>query len=138
MRAIRFRPFVSFVGILALALVAGCASSEVVPATQHPVSQPESVQIYQNPPRKYEILGQILDEVPQGELWDAYGNANAVFDRLKAKAAKLGANGLLLTVDRSQYVALAGAGYNGTQYNIPMRDNPRTAVVLAIYVIEAK
>jgi len=135
MRSITLPTFGKLIGILALAFAAGCGS-EIVPATQHPVNQPQNVQIYQDAPKKYEILGQVEDVIPVGYTWDANGNANEEFDRLKAKAAQLGANGVLLTIDRSLYDVQAGAGYYGTQYEVAIRNNPKTAVAIAIYVIE--
>ena len=69
--------------------------------------------------------------------FDERGDANLGFDRLKAAAAKLGANGLLLPPEGIEGTdARATVGYHGTFYQVPLRSKPRTAMAEAIYVIE--
>jgi hypothetical protein len=74
-----------------------------------------------------------------GEVrWDARGDANAGFEQLKAQAANKGANGVLLVADPGESDIAVTAGYMGTFYQVPVKENPRTAVAQAIYVIEEK
>lgn len=116
------------------AAVAGCAS-EVVPATYHAPSNPADVHIYEKAPKKYESLGEI--SIPVVGKWDAQGDANNGFDRLRQQAAARGANGILLDPDEVHADYDVVAGDRGTFYHVPMRDTPtRTAVAEAIYVLE--
>lgn len=120
-------------------MVAGCASSEVVPASgPRSAIQPSLVKIYQTAPKKYEKHG--LVEVPvTGEVrWSEKGDATPGFERLKTQAANKGANGILLTIDKKDFTIAVTASHNGTFYQVPIRENPRTAVAEAIYVIEEK
>lgn len=125
-------------GLVLAGLIAGCAP-EVVPASgPRPALSPSVVKIYQTAPRKYEKHG--LVEVPvTGEVrWDANGSATAGFERLKAQAANKGANGILLTIEPKDFTVMVTASHNGTFYQVPVRENPRTAVAEAIFVIEEK
>jgi len=123
---------------IALLLVCGCSSPEVVPSSgNRPPTRPENVKIYAKQPRKYERLGVVSVPVTPEVRFDERGDANLGFDRLKAAAAARGATGLLLSkegVEGSD--ALATVGYHGTFYQVPVKSNPRTAMGEAIYVIE--
>ncbi len=128
--------FVS-VGAACLLILASCSSNHVVPTTGvHMPTSPDQVKIYQNPPAKYEILATLGLVITPDLQWDAYGNADAAFDRMKEAAASYGANGLLVdpkTLGGDVYVA---AGYHGTIYTVPVRHNPNTAINQAIFVLK--
>jgi hypothetical protein len=123
---------------LLLLLVCGCASHEVVPTSgPRTATRAEDVKIYQKHPKKYERLGTVSVAVTPEVQFDERGDANVGFDRLKAKAAALGANGLLLALDGVEGSnMLATVGYHGTFYQVPLRTNPRTAMAQAIYVLD--
>ena len=127
----------NFVLILAAGLLflASCAS-QVVPTQPHAATTLDQVKIYQNTPKKYEFLGTVSLVIPPSMSWDQNGNANDGFNQLKQQAAALGANGLLLVQDAPSATYSVKAGYGGTFYNVPMRDNPKTAVARAIFVVE--
>lgn len=119
------------------AMVAGCASHEVVPSTgPRKPTMAAAVRLYQKYPKRYEELGMVTLAVAPDMKWDANGDATAGFDALKAKAAALGANGLLLTVDAASYEYKVTAGCQGEFYQVPMRREPKTAVAQAIFVLE--
>lgn len=124
-------------GVVA-AVVAGCAKAEVVPSTgPKSPTRPDEVVFYQKPPKKkYEVLGTVEVTRGEGAQWDKQGDATKGFDQLKAKAAALGANGLLLEAEKGTYEMWATAGYNGTFYQIPVRgkSGDATAIATAIYV----
>jgi hypothetical protein len=123
-------------GLLASFLLYGCAGPRVMPARSHAPSDPAAVMLYQQPPpKKYEVLGKV--EVTENLKWQDNGDVTAVVDELKDKAARLGANGLLLTIDPSAEpdARLVGGNYQGTLYRFPFRDLPfRTAYARAIHV----
>src|SRR5262245_29125404 len=125
------------VGLVMASLIAGCASSEVVPASgPRAAVQPSVVKIYQTPPKKYEKHGLVEVSVTGEVSWSEKGDATAGFERLKAQAANKGANGILLSIDKKDFTIAVTAAHNGTFYQVPIRENPRTAVAEAIYVIE--
>jgi hypothetical protein len=125
------------VGVVA-AILTGCAKSEVVPSTgPHSPTTPDKVTIYQKPPKlKYEKLGTVEATRSEGAKWDEHGDASKGFDALKAKAAAMGANGLLLEAPKGTYDIWVTAGYNGTFHQVPVRNKSGepTAIAEAIYV----
>lgn len=76
-------------------LLSACASSHMVTGTPRPPIDPAQVRIYYGPPPGgYEEIA--LLETRSGAL--TYGEQNkndAILDKLRAEAAKLGANGVL-------------------------------------------
>ena len=129
---------------LAFLALAGCSGPEVVPATKHAAVSPETVDIYATPPSKYEDLGTIYYTSPVSQK-DQF-NADPIIDDLKAKAAALGANGLLLTwplPKGSNDVAtnpidsvLVGANYHGKWYHLILDlETHRKIQAKAIYMI---
>jgi hypothetical protein len=124
--------------VTAMVLVAaGCATKpEIVESSgPRPAAPPEQVKIYPRPPLRYERLGVVTVPATRDTPWDARGNADAGFDRLKEEAARRGANGLLLVVDRPEYYGRVLAGYHDTFYEVPYRLKPeKAAVAEAIYV----
>jgi hypothetical protein len=134
-RAITPSLVVVFFGMV---IVAGGCSPEVVPSSgPRSPTNPASVEIYPKEPKKYEKLGVV--EVPVGGdvRWDEKGEATAGFERLKAGAAAVGANGILLNPPPAPGMASVLAGYKGTFYQVPVRPgNPKAVAVQAIYVID--
>jgi hypothetical protein len=99
--------------LLVAGLLAGCASSSsrlIAPA--RPAINPAEVQIYHAPPRHYQEIA-VLDATSWARLFHgtAQGEAEAI-QRLKEEAAKVGANGVLLTLvgDRSSGALGVGVG----------------------------
>jgi hypothetical protein len=129
---------VSFAAPLAVALgaliVAGC-SSHVVPSTgPKPPTDPSQVVLYDKEPSKYEQIGRV--EVPVGGdvRFDERGDASPGFEKLKAAAAAVGANGLLFQTTSGETLKVL-AGYRGTFHSVPIREGkPNYAVAQAIYV----
>src|SRR5213083_2989370 len=103
-----------------LFVAAGCqAKPEIIPSSgPRAAVPPDQVKIYQKPPLRYERLGVVSVAATRESPWDARGNADAGFDRLKEEAAQRGANGLLLVVDREQYYGRVLAGYHDTFYEV--------------------
>jgi hypothetical protein len=125
--------------VLALiAMAAGCASEpKVVPSSgPRPATSAQLVKFYQKAPQRYEMLGKITVTREEGAKWDQRGDANAAFENARAKAAALGANGLLLAANKGEYDALATAGHHGTFYQVPIKGRPPVGMFQAIYVLE--
>jgi hypothetical protein len=80
----------------ALALAA-CATSHVMIGQARPPITPEEVQIYSQPPTvPYEEIARLQTSSSGSFSFTAQGKTDAVIQRLKTEAAKLGANGVLL------------------------------------------
>ena len=121
---------------LLLLVSAGCGHT-VVPSTgPHQAVSAQNVKIYGDHPKKYELLGRVELPMTGQPAWNELGDANSTFDELKAKAAALGANGLLLKVDPASYDQEALAGYHKVFFRIAIRNDPRAAIADAIFVIK--
>jgi uncharacterized membrane protein YgcG len=113
----------SVFGLLAAGLLAACASSSsrlVAPA--RPAIDPAEVRIYRTPPRHYQEIA-VLDATSGAKFYHGtpQGEAEAL-QRLKEEAAKVGANGVLVTLlgDRSSGtlgVGVAGGGVSSGRGN---------------------
>jgi hypothetical protein len=120
-----------------LLLISGCASHEVVPSSgPRKPTTPQQVKLYQKFPKKYEQLATVSVAITPEMKLDERGDATPAYEALKAKAAALGANGLLLYVEPTGQEYLVTAGYQGTYYRVPVRMNPKTAFGQAIYVLQ--
>jgi hypothetical protein len=122
--------------LMAAALFSVCSCGpQVVPSSgPRPPLSADAVKIYENKPHKYEELGKITLEITPDLGWDQHANADKAFDIMKAKAAALGANGLLLDVDPGGPYIKTEAGYHGTFYHFPMQGKIVTNE--AIFVLE--
>jgi hypothetical protein len=95
-------------------LVAGCAStSQTIVGRVRPPIDPGDVEIFTSPPRYYEEIA-LLDASSAGGFGRASeaGTDEAIY-RMKEAAAKLGANGVLLTGMGEQYGGSLGIGIGG-------------------------
>jgi hypothetical protein len=82
--------------VVALGLAA-CATSHVMIGQARPPISPEEVQIYTRPPTvPYEEIARLQTSSSGSFSFTAQRKTDAVINRLKAEAAKLGANGVLL------------------------------------------
>jgi hypothetical protein len=124
-----------------LALASGCASKPEVVASSGPrkATTPDQVKIYQKAPKKYEALGTVTVAPSDRVRWDERGNADEGFEQFKSQVAARGANGLLLEApEGSGARRRILAAYKGEYYQVPVRDEPRSAVAQAIWVLEEK
>jgi hypothetical protein len=129
----------SAIALALLFVAAGCQTkSEIVPSSgPRAATSSDEVKIYAKPPLRYERLGVVSVQATREYPWDDRGNADEGFERLKAEAAKRGANGLLLVVDRDQFYGRVLVGYKDTFYEVPYRLKPeKAAVAEAIYVLK--
>jgi hypothetical protein len=79
-----------------LVLLGGCASgSSIAVGAAHPPIRASQVQLFVDPPGAYETVGLVKAE--SGVGMSDQDSINYALAELKAQAAKLGANGVLLT-----------------------------------------
>jgi hypothetical protein len=104
----------STVALVMVLLLVGCASSShrlIAPA--RPPINPQEVRIYNSPPRYYQEIA-IVDATSGGTLFHGTprGESEAL-QRLQSEAAKLGANGVLLTIVGDRSSGAIGVGVGG-------------------------
>ena len=82
--------------VTTLAFLGGCATGSVtVTGTPRDPIAVTDVHVYAEPPADYEVIA-LLESAPSS-AWTDQGRQDGAVADLKEKAAKLGANGLLLT-----------------------------------------
>jgi hypothetical protein len=86
----------TFAAFLTFATMSGCVTSHVMVGQARPPISPDLVQIYLHPPANKYVEIALLDTSSKGAFASsAQGKTDAVMERLKGEAAKLGANGIL-------------------------------------------
>jgi hypothetical protein len=102
----------------AVILMAACApSSHVLVGTARPPISPTMVQVYSTPPPRFQEIAVL--NASSKSLFNAGGQrtTDKVVERLKAEAAQLGANGIILEgFDQSQSGSL-GTGVGSDSYS---------------------
>ena len=102
--------------LTACAAAACATSSHVLVGTARPPISPEGVRVYYRPPPKYEEIATI-SATSQGSLaLTSQQNMDKAVARLKAEAAKVGANGVLLQGVQDVQSGSIGAGGGGASY----------------------
>lgn len=123
--------------LLLLALVAlaiaACASGSVLVTgkTRAPIA-PEQVTIYLDPPKEFEVIGLVNASSKGG--WTEQGSLNYAIEELKRRAAKLGANGVLLVHSGETTKTIIGGQGTGYPYAVPV--TAKTVQGRAIFVKE--
>ena len=84
----------AFAGALGLT---ACVTSHVIVGKVRPPISPDEVHLYLHPPAtKYEEIALLESSSKHSFSFTAQGKTDAVIERMKKDAAKLGANGILL------------------------------------------
>jgi hypothetical protein len=97
--------------VVAILILAGCASSHVLVGTVRPPISPDQVKIYLHPPEKYEEVA-IIDASSRGSpAFTDQQKMDKAIARLREEAAKLGANGILLEGTADQQAGAVGSGF---------------------------
>ena len=116
---------------LLVLFVAGCASgSTIVTGAKRPPIDPNQVKLYLQPPSNYEVIGIVNASSDAG--WTEQGSQDYAVQELKNQAAKLGANGVLLTTTGEKTSTVVGGYGTGYFYAIPV--TAKTVSGQAIYV----
>ena len=100
-----------FVVLAVTLLVTGCASGSalVTGAARAPID-PASVRIYTTPPTQFEEIA--IVKAASGSGWTQQGDVDYAVAELKEQAAKVGANGVLLTSTGTQ-IGVVGVPVGG-------------------------
>jgi hypothetical protein len=98
-----------------LALAACASSSHVMLGPQRPPISPDQVKVYFEPPPNYERIA-TLDASSGAMSFSDQGKTDKAMESLKAEAAKLGANGILLQGVVKQQSGSIGLGVGGASF----------------------
>jgi hypothetical protein len=109
-------------GLVAMVLaLSACAapSSHVLTGTARAPIPPDQVRIYSQPPPMFEEVAIVNASSDSGVGHNAGGQAaiDLAIDRLKAEAAKLGANGVILQGVSDRQTGAIGTGVGSTSYS---------------------
>jgi opacity protein-like surface antigen len=123
---------------LCAAVLAGCASSAVVVGQVRPAISPTQVKLYLNPPKKFEQVALLESSSKSSWAVSDQGKTDVVIQRLKEEAAKIGANGILLSGLGSQSAGSVGtASFNSnTALGVSAGIFHKSGNGIAIYVME--
>ena len=103
--------------VLTACAAAACAtSSHVLIGTARPPTSPESVRVYYRPPPKYEEIATISASSQGSLALTSQQNMDKAIERMKAEAAKVGANGILLQSVQDTQGSSIGVGGGSTSY----------------------
>ncbi|MEQ8428471.1 MAG: hypothetical protein RLT87_06225 [Gammaproteobacteria bacterium] len=113
--------------------LSGCfaTGSAIVTGNVRPATDPATVKLYLEPPKEYETIG--LVEASNELGWNDQELTDGAIAELKNQAAKLGANGVLLT-GASKTTTTSVHGNDGYVYSIT--DDTKHVKGKAIYVLQ--
>jgi hypothetical protein len=119
------------------ALLAGCASSShvLVGQARAPIP-PDQVQIYLQPPPHFEQIATL--DASSGSFASDQAKTDKAIAKLKAEAAKLGANGVLLQGVAKQQSGSIGLGLGSASYGPGSAVGGSAAGAGGLYVKDAK
>jgi hypothetical protein len=120
---------------LSVLVVTGCATGSAVVTGQKraPIS-PDSVRLYSSPPQQqYEEVGIISANSYWSWAWNEQAKMDTATREIRVKAAKLGANGIILKSLGSEPITAAGMSLGSGLYGGSI-NSMRTMDGIAIYV----
>ena len=123
--------FIIFI-LLVFVLTACASGSSIVTGDKRQPLDPGQVKLYLDPPAKYESIGIVKASSDSG--WTEQGSQDYAIEELKKQAAKLGANGVLLTTTGEKTTTAIGGYGTGILYAVPV--TAQTLSGRAIYVSE--
>ncbi|QYF93558.1 hypothetical protein KY495_23355 [Massilia sp. PAMC28688] len=125
--------------MVALALtLGGCASSAVVVGKVRPPIAASQVKLYVTPPKKFEEVALLQSSSQLSMAFTDQAKMDAVINRLKEEAGKVGANGVLLRGTGEQYGGSVGVGTGGGGFGLGtgIAITQKTGTGVAIFVTE--
>jgi uncharacterized protein YbjQ (UPF0145 family) len=118
--------------IFSMVILIGCATgSTIITGEARPPIDLNEVKIYLDPPSQYETIG--LIEASSDVEMSRQAAQDRVINELKTRAAKIGANGVLLINSGNTTSVTTGVYSNGFFYS--SKSNTITGQGRAIYVI---
>lgn len=115
----KLQRFSAILAAITILVLASCASgSAIVTGTVRTPILPEQVRIYLEPPNEFEVIALVNASSDAG--WTEQGSVDYAIAELKKQAAKLGANGVLLTATGETTSTVMGGYGTGSFYAIPV------------------
>jgi len=116
-----------------LIILLGCASgSHIITGKVRPAIKKSEVKLYLEAPKEYEIIG-IVEASSEVEFSSQAAQDRAIAE-LKSQAAKIGANGVIISATGNKSGGVAGFYSNGVYY--AASSEMKTARGKAIFVIK--
>lgn len=104
-------------GVAVALILAGCStSSHVLVGEARPSISPDEVRVYMQPPAHYEQIASINANSSASFAITGQQNMDKALERMKAEAAKVGANGILLQGVQDTQSGSIGTGVGSTNY----------------------
>jgi hypothetical protein len=100
--------------LVAVLALTGCVTSHVLVGTPREPISPDQVKVYVHPPTEFDEIATLDSSSRVSFSITAQGKADKVLARLKAEAARLGANGILLQQIEDQADGSIGTGFGST------------------------
>lgn len=119
--------------MIAIALLSGCATgAALVTGVKRPPIDPSQVRIYSSPPPKFEEVAVISANSYWSWAWHEQAKLDTATRELRNKAAKLGANGVIVKNLGSAPITAGGYAYGA--FGAASINNMATIEGVAIYV----
>jgi hypothetical protein len=103
--------------LIAISMLWGCTATEALVGHPRAPISPDQVQIYLAAPARYDKIAILESSSELSFALSPDAKTEAVIQRLKRAAAKLGANGILLQGITDEAAASIGAGAGATIYS---------------------
>jgi len=103
--------------LLALSILTGCAATQAMLGNPRSAISPDQVQVYLEAPARYDKIAMLQSSSELSFAISADAKAEAVVERLKRAAARLGANGILLQGISDEAAAAIGGTAGATAYS---------------------
>ena len=122
--------YFTVISFCVLLLTACATGSSIVTGTTRDPIDPSQVNLYLEPPEEYETIGIVKASSDAG--WTEQGSVDYAIEELKNQAAKLGANGVLLSATGETTSTAVGGYGTGYMYAVPV--TAQTVTGHAIFV----
>lgn len=119
--------------LLILLALASCTSTHIITGTVRPAIDPSAVKVYSHPPPQYEEVALLTASSRGSWAFTSQQKMNEVVDDLKKEAAKLGANGVLVSGLGSEQTPVLAYDASGKQTYYGNAHH-KTGQAVAIYV----
>jgi hypothetical protein len=123
--------------IFVFSVLIGCATgSYIITGKARPAISPTEVKVYPNPPSQYETIG--IVEASSDVGFSTQAAQDRAIEELKKQAAKIGANGVILTNTGNRTSGGAGGAFVSGAFvsGVYGTGEAKTARAEAIYVVQ--
>jgi hypothetical protein len=105
------------VSLIAISMLAGCSATQALVGSPRAPLTADQVQVYLEAPARFDKIAILASSSQFSFALSADAKTEAVIQRLKRAAAKLGANGILLQGINDEAAASIGGGAGASAYS---------------------